>query len=171
MNFTFALEQFELFVLILIRLASFVFAAPFFNMANVPRKVKAGFALCLTVLVYSLFPDMTVEYNGMIDYAIIVVEEMIVGILLGAVTSFCVQIIMFAGKIIDMDIGKVAPQMNMFVVGMQMKILVGFGVLFLLQFQFSWNRQFYIYRNEKDDGFIYRGNVLGGMERQITICI
>ena len=37
MNFTFALEQFELFVLILIRLASFVFAAPFFNMANVPR--------------------------------------------------------------------------------------------------------------------------------------
>ena len=44
MNFTFALEQFELFVLILIRLASFVFAAPFFNMANVPRKVKAGFA-------------------------------------------------------------------------------------------------------------------------------
>lgn len=105
MNFTFALEQFELFVLILIRLASFVFAAPFFNMANVPRKVKAGFALCLTVLVYSFFPDMTVEYNGMIDYAIIVVEEMIVGILLGAVTSFCVQIIMFAGKIIDMDIG------------------------------------------------------------------
>ena len=105
MNFTFALEQFELFVLILIRLASFVFAAPFFNMANVPRKVKAGFALCLTVLVYSLFPDMTVEYNGMIDYAIIVVEEMIVGILLGAVTSFCVQIIMFAGKIIDMDTG------------------------------------------------------------------
>ena len=54
MNFTFALEQFELFVLILIRLASFVFAAPFFNMANVPRKVKAGFALCLTVLVLSL---------------------------------------------------------------------------------------------------------------------
>lgn len=93
MNFTFALEQFELFVLILIRLASFVFAAPFFNMANVPRKVKAGFALCLTVLVYSLFPDMTVEYNGMIDYAIIVVEEMIVGILLGAVTSFACRLL------------------------------------------------------------------------------
>ena len=91
MNFTFALEQFELFVLILIRLASFVFAAPFFNMANVPRKVKAGFALCLTVLVYSLFPDMTVEYNGMIDYAIIVVEEMIVGILLGC-RLLCLQV-------------------------------------------------------------------------------
>ncbi len=105
MNFTFALEQFELFVLILIRLASFVFAAPFFNMANVPQRVKIGFSFCLTILVYSLFPDMSVEYNGMIEYAIIVVQEVIVGIMLGLISSLCVQIIMFAGKIIDMDIG------------------------------------------------------------------
>ena len=60
MNFTFALAQFELFVLILIRLASFVFAAPFFNMANVPNRVKIGFSFCLTIMVYSLFPDMSV---------------------------------------------------------------------------------------------------------------
>lgn len=105
MNFTFALEQFELFVLILIRLASFVFAAPFFNMANVPQRVKIGFSFCLAILVYSLFPDMSVEYNGMIEYAIIVVQEIIVGIMLGLISSLCVQIIMFAGKIIDMDIG------------------------------------------------------------------
>lgn len=105
MNFTFALAQFELFVLILIRLASFVFAAPFFNMANVPNRVKIGFSFCLAIMVYSLFPDMSVEYNGMIEYAIIVVQEVIVGILLGIVSSFCVQIIMFSGKIIDMDIG------------------------------------------------------------------
>ena len=81
MNFTFALAQFELFVLILIRLASFVFAAPFFNMANVPNRVKIGFSFCLAIMVYSLFPDMSVEYNGMIEYAIIVVQEVIVGIL------------------------------------------------------------------------------------------
>ena len=105
MDFTFALAQFELFVLILIRLASFVFAAPFFNMANVPQRVKIGFSFCLAILVYSLSPDMSVEYNGMIEYAVIVVQEVIVGILLGLVTSLCVQIIMFAGKIIDMDIG------------------------------------------------------------------
>ena len=105
MNFTFALEQFELFVLILIRLASVVFAAPFFNMANVPQRVKIGFSFCLAILVYSLFPDMSVEYNGMIEYAIIVVQEVIVGIMLGLISSLCVQIIMFAGKIIDMDIG------------------------------------------------------------------
>lgn len=74
-------------------------------MANVPNRVKIGFSFCLAIMVYSLFPDMSVEYNGMIEYAIIVVQEVIVGILLGVVSSFCVQIIMFSGKIIDMDIG------------------------------------------------------------------
>ena len=74
-------------------------------MSNVPNRVKIGFSFCLAIMVYSLFPDMSVEYNGMIEYAIIVVQEVIVGILIGIVSSFCVQIIMFSGKIIDMDIG------------------------------------------------------------------
>jgi flagellar biosynthetic protein FliR len=49
--------------------------------------------------------DMVVSYSGVIEYAVLVVKEVAVGILLGAVTSFCVQIIMLSGKIIDMDIG------------------------------------------------------------------
>ena len=105
MNFTFALEQFELFVLILIRLASFVFAAPFFNTANVPNRFKIGFSFALSIIVYSINLDMTVQYNNMMDFCIIVVQEVIVGVLLGAVSSFAVQIIQFSGKMIDMDIG------------------------------------------------------------------
>lgn len=105
MSYSIVLDEFEIFFLILMRLASFVFAAPFFNMANVPQRLKIGFSLGLTVMVYSLHPGMTVEYDGMIEYAIIVLEEVIIGILLGVVSSFCVQIIMFAGKIIDIDMG------------------------------------------------------------------
>ena len=100
-----ALGQFELFVLILIRLASFVFAAPFFNTANVPNRFKIGFSFALSIIVYSINSDMTVQYNNMMDFCIIVVQEVIVGILLGAVSSFAVQIIQFSGKMIDMDIG------------------------------------------------------------------
>ena len=69
-NYEVALGQFELFVLILIRLASFVYAAPFFNTANVPRKFKVGFAIALSVIVYAIHPDMSVEYDNMIDYCI-----------------------------------------------------------------------------------------------------
>lgn len=104
-NYEVALTQFEIFILILMRLASFVSVAPFFNIANTPKRLKIGFSLALTVMVYSLQLDMTVTYNGVIEYAVLVVKEAIVGLVLGAVTSFCIQIIMFAGKIIDMDIG------------------------------------------------------------------
>lgn len=104
-NYTMAVAQFELFILILMRLASFVFAAPFFNTAHVPQKVKIGFSFILTMLVYSMNMDMVVTYNGVVQYAAIVVQEVIVGLILGLMTSFCVQIIMFSGKIIDIDIG------------------------------------------------------------------
>ena len=42
-NYEVALGHLELFVLILILLASFVYAAPFFNTANVPNRFKLGF--------------------------------------------------------------------------------------------------------------------------------
>ena len=51
-NYEVALGQLELFVLILIRLASFVYAAPFFNTANVPNRFKIGFSLALSMIVY-----------------------------------------------------------------------------------------------------------------------
>ena len=86
-NYEVALGQFELFVLILIRLASFVYAAPFFNTANVPRKFKVGFAIALSVIVYAIHPDMSVEYDNMIDYCIIALQ-VIVGVILGAAEFF-----------------------------------------------------------------------------------
>jgi flagellar biosynthetic protein FliR len=100
-----ALDQLEIFLLILMRMASFVYAAPFFNTTGVPQRTKIGFSFMLSVLVYSMNMDMVVSYNGVIEYAVLIVKEVAVGILLGAVTSFCVQIIMLSGKIIDMDTG------------------------------------------------------------------
>ncbi len=104
-SYTVALDQFEIFILILMRMASFIFAAPFFNTANMPRRLRVGLAFFISIMIYMLHPNMTVEYNGIIEYAVLVVMESCVGLLLGAVSSFCVQIIQFAGKIIDMDIG------------------------------------------------------------------
>ena len=106
MDFEVALDQFEIFILILMRMASFVYTAPFFNTSGTPQKTKVGFSVFLSILVYSLQgSDVSVSYNGVIVYAALVLEEVAVGLLLGAVTSFCTQIILFSGKIIDMDTG------------------------------------------------------------------
>ena len=106
MDFEVALDQFEIFILILMRMASFVYTAPFFNTSGTPQKTKVGLSVFLSILVYSLQgSDVSVSYNGVIGYAALVLEEVAVGLLLGAVTSFCTQIILFSGKIIDMDTG------------------------------------------------------------------
>lgn len=92
-------------MLILMRIASFVYVAPFFNTANTPRKVKIGFAFFVSVIAMELYPDVTYEYTGVIGYAGLVIKEAIVGLLLGAICNFTMQIIHFAGRFIDMDIG------------------------------------------------------------------
>ena len=93
-----ALEQLEIFVLILMRIASFIYVAPFFNTANVPRRTKIGLAFFVTVLVYSVKADMTVEYSGIIGYAVVVLQEVAVGLILGAMDRFASRLLCLPEK-------------------------------------------------------------------------
>ena len=83
-----ALDQFELLILILMRMASFVFAAPFFNTANTPQSLKVVLSFFLSFLVYTLHPDMNVEYIWSIEYAGVTVMEVMVRIEIGTMASF-----------------------------------------------------------------------------------
>ena len=217
LEYTFSLANFEILILILVRISCFVYIAPFFGTRNAPSQAKIAFSFFVALLVYGFVDKTAIEYTGMIGYAIIVLKEGITGLLIGFAANICNSIILFAGNIdptmntqvtitgnlynyfilllliaTDMHhvilqavvdsftvvpingqifnwdslagsitqymtdlfvigfriflpifacmmilncilgiLAKVAPQMNMFAVGMQMKILVGFGVLFL----------------------------------------
>ena len=104
-DFTIATQQFEMFLLVLVRIASFVFVAPFFATSNTPQRLKIGFSLCLTFLVFPLVQDATYSYSSVVDYAALVFKESIAGLMLGFVSSMVVQIVQMAGHIIDMDMG------------------------------------------------------------------
>lgn len=98
-------SEWELFLLIFMRIASFVGVAPFFNTANVPMRTKVGFSFFLSIITISLYPEMTYEYTGVIGYVGLVMKEVVVGLILGAMSNMVLQIIHFAGKFIDMDMG------------------------------------------------------------------
>ena len=68
-----ALNYWEVFLLIVVRIASFVYTAPFFNMANTPQRTKLGLTFFISVIVFTLIPERTVEYNSIIEYATMVV--------------------------------------------------------------------------------------------------
>ncbi len=102
---TFNQNTIEYLLIILVRVSSFVFIAPFFGDSAVPARVKVSFSVLITILLFYSMPVTRLEYGTVIDYAIIVVKESITGLLIGFSAYICNTIIHFSGKIIDMEIG------------------------------------------------------------------
>lgn len=112
-NVTFDLRNFEYFLLILVRIASFVFVAPMFGQKGVPNQVKIGLSFFVTVLLYNFIERPELVYADVIGYAVLVLKEGITGLLIGFAASICSSIVIYAGSLIDMDIGlSMATQFN-----------------------------------------------------------
>lgn len=105
-NYEFSLYTFEYFLMILVRVASFVYIAPFFGMNNTPNRVKIGLSVFTSIILYQvMMPKNPLEYSGVIEFAIIVLKEGITGLLIGFAANICNSIVLLSGKIIDMEIG------------------------------------------------------------------
>lgn len=110
---SFNLVEFEYILLILVRIASFMFVAPFFSQGGVPAQAKIGLSFFIAVLLFDIVPEPTLDYSGVVGYAIVVLNEGITGLLIGFAAYICNSIVVFAGNIIDMDIGlSMAQQYN-----------------------------------------------------------
>lgn len=105
-NYSFSMYEFEYFLLILARVASFVFVAPFFSTNNTPRRVRAAFSFFFAVLIYeATMPHQAMEYRTVLEYAMIVTREVFTGLLIGLGVNICTYIVSFAGRMVDMEIG------------------------------------------------------------------
>ena len=104
-SYEIALDYWEVFLLILVRIASFASTAPFFNMSNTPVRTKLGLSFFISIIVFMLIPERELVYNGIIEYAILLIKESVVGLILGFVCNMCMQTITFAGHIMDLEIG------------------------------------------------------------------
>jgi flagellar biosynthetic protein FliR len=104
-DFSFSMNQLEYFLLIMVRIASFVYIAPVFGNSAVTRRVKIGISFFVSILLYGIVPHPELSYEGVIGYSICVVKETITGLLIGFSANICSSILLFAGNIIDMDIG------------------------------------------------------------------
>lgn len=105
-DYSFSYQELEYFLLIVVRVSTFIFTAPFFSMNNVPRRVKAGLTLFVAFLLYQgIAPHIYLEYETLMEYTIYVLKEAIVGLLLGLGTQLCMMILSFAGHIVDVETG------------------------------------------------------------------
>lgn len=96
----------EYFLLILVRVSSFIFIAPFYSLRGSPYRVRIALSLFTSILLYQvLTPSDAIVYDSLMDYLIIVMKECITGLLIGFGASICTSIINFSGYIMDMEVG------------------------------------------------------------------
>ena len=88
-NYVFTLENFEYFLLILVRVTCFVYVAPLLGQQGIPNQIKIGFSFFVSLLLYNVVDRPELTYASVVGYA----------------ASICNSIVLFAGNIIDMDIG------------------------------------------------------------------
>lgn len=105
LDYSFAYGDLELFILVLVRVASFVFVAPFFSMSNTPRMVKIGLSVLISILLFNAIPHDAVQYSTLLEYFIIVLKEVLTGLIVGFGANLCTMIVNFAGHIADMEMG------------------------------------------------------------------
>lgn len=102
---SFTVENLEFYLLILIRISSFIMAAPFFGYQTIPTKVKFAVSMILTLVVIQAVPVVSLEYTGIIGFSALILKECVVGIVLGFMCNICMYIVAFAGQIMDMEMG------------------------------------------------------------------
>lgn len=104
----FALMQIQVgfFLLIFVRISGIFMMMPIFSSHNIPGRVKAAFALIITYILFPLvFNSTAVIPEHFLPFLFLVAGELIVGLILGFVSSLIFTAIQMAGQILDMQIG------------------------------------------------------------------
>jgi len=80
--------------------------SPIFGRKNIPTMMKAGFCLVLTIIFINVFPPDNLLTNiNVIDYIVLCMKELLMGFILGFITSVFFYITYAAGQLIDMQVG------------------------------------------------------------------
>ncbi len=102
---TFTLINFEVFLLILVRITGFLVTAPFFSLRNVPFTVKTAISVSMAAILFYTVPMQPPSYDGIIGFTFLVVSEALAGAIMGFFTNIAYYILNFAGQMLDMEIG------------------------------------------------------------------
>ena len=98
--------QLGFFLLIFVRISGIFMMAPIFGSRNVAGRIKAALALIITYIIFPLiFDTNTVIPEQFLSYFFMVIGELIIGLILGFISSLVFSAIQMAGHLLDMQIG------------------------------------------------------------------
>ncbi|MCZ8158149.1 MAG: flagellar biosynthetic protein FliR [Leptospira sp.] len=100
------LEHFQSFLFVLARLLGLFLVAPFFSSESMSFSLKMIFAFMVTLIMYPIVSSYMPQVPGhMINYGILVLSEMLVGVILGFIVSIVFASFQMAGEFFNNQIG------------------------------------------------------------------
>lgn len=94
----------QYFLLILVRIASFIWISPGFSFRGMPQIAKVVLSASLSVIVYGVLP-MPVDSFTVGMYLLALLKEILVGIAIGYITQLFFSGIEMAGNFVDFQVG------------------------------------------------------------------
>lgn len=92
--------------LILLRISGIILTAPVISMETVPRMLRVYMAVLISMILFSYMPTRPLVPNfSAIDYLLLVVKELMIGLLLGFIPRLMFAAVEFAGTIIGFQMG------------------------------------------------------------------
>ncbi len=98
------MQSWPVFLLIFCRITSFFVAAPVFSSRNVPNVFKIGMAFFVSLVVFSS-QGTSVKVAGDLTIVLLILQEVLVGLLLGYLAYLMLMAIQIAGSFLDLQIG------------------------------------------------------------------
>lgn len=168
MNIDISISQLNLeyFLLVLVRITSFIFIAPFYGQTNVPQRVKLGLSVFLSIIIFNLSPGEVPSYESVLDYGGFIVMESITGLLIGFSAYICNSIILFAGRVIDTDVGLSMAQIFDPATNTQVTITGSMYQYFLMALMIVSNMHIFLLNAITDS---FKLIPIGGLNPQLTM--
>ena len=83
-----------------------MFVSPIFGRVNIPARAKVGLMVSLTYLFFVSFPPVApIAYTTLVGFALICINELLIGVAIAFVTNIFFSLTFIAGQLIDMQIG------------------------------------------------------------------
>ena len=99
------MENILLFSLIVMRITGFIVFNPILGRRNAPAIVKMGIVMALSIIAVSYNGQAPVEAANALEYSFLLLKEFFLGFVIGTVVNLFLNIIVFAGESIDMQMG------------------------------------------------------------------
>ena len=104
--FNFSLEQFQSFLLILMRVGAILMTAPIFGSRNLPMQLKVGLTLLVSVVLFPLIRSLDLEFpTHVLSFGLAIGAEVIIGAIIGFSVRLLFSAVQLAGQLIGFQMG------------------------------------------------------------------